>query len=159
MEMMFALAIALMVVGGVLFLAEAHFASGGVLGGGAIIAGVAGLALLLAGLGTGLAIVGIVAVCAGAAGGAVLLAGARRILPAVRVRPRTGREALVGRVGVVRGAGDPLPRVFVDGALWRAQPGWIEPISALHEGDRVVIERVTGLTLCVRKAEEWELAP
>jgi len=27
----------------------------------------------------------------------------------------------------------------------------------LHEGDRVVVERVDGLTLCVRKAEEWEL--
>ena len=24
-------------------------------------------------------------------------------------------------------------------------------------GDRVVVQRVHGLTLCVRKAEEWEL--
>jgi len=29
----------------------------------------------------------------------------------------------------------------------------------LHEGDQVVVERVSGLTLCVRKAEEWELNP
>ena len=159
MGVMFALGIALIVVGALLFLAEAHLASGGVLGGGAIMAGVAGLALLLAGLGTGLVVVLVVALCAGAAGCAVLLAGARRIIPALRVRPRTGAEALVGRVGVVRSATDPLVGVFVDGALWRAQPDWIEQTSALHEGDRVVVERVHGLTLCVRKAEEWELVP
>jgi membrane protein implicated in regulation of membrane protease activity len=29
----------------------------------------------------------------------------------------------------------------------------------LHDGDRVVVERVSGLTLGVRKAEEWELNP
>jgi membrane-bound ClpP family serine protease len=155
----FALGIVLMVVGALLFLAEAHLASGGVLGGGAILAGVAGLALVLAGLGTGLVVVFVVALGAGAAGCAVLLAGARRIIPALRVRPRSGAEALVGRVGVVRGATDPLAQVFVDGALWRAQPDWIEQTSALHEGDRVVVERVDGLTLCVRKAEEWELNP
>jgi membrane-bound ClpP family serine protease len=159
MEMMFALGIVLVAVGALLFLAEAHVASGGVLGGGAVVAGVAGLALVLAGLGTGLVVVLIVALCAGAAGCAVLLVGARRIIPAVRGRPRTGAEALVGRVGVVRGAADPLARVFVDGALWRAQPDWVEQTSALHEGDHVVVERVHGLTLCVRKAEEWELAP
>ncbi|MEA2667905.1 MAG: hypothetical protein QOJ33_839 [Chloroflexota bacterium] len=160
MELMFALGIALLVVGALLFLAEAHLASGGVLGGGAIMAGAAGLALVLAGLGTGLVVALVVALCAGAAGCAVLLAGARRIIPALRVRPHTGAEALVGRVGVVRSATDPLARVFVDGALWRAEPDWIEEeTSALHEGDRVVVERVHGLTLCVRKAEEWELAP
>jgi membrane-bound serine protease (ClpP class) len=159
MEVMFVLGIVLVVVGALLLLAEAHVASGGVLGGGAIVAGVGGLALLLAGLGTGLVVVWVVALCAGGAGCVVLLVGARRIIPTLRVRPRTGAEALVGRVGVVRGAADPLARVFVDGALWRAQPDWIEQTSALHEGDRVVVERVHGLTLCVRKAEEWEQAP
>ncbi len=29
--------------------------------------------------------------------------------------------------------------------------------AALHEGDSVVVERVSGLTLSVRRAEEWEL--
>jgi membrane-bound ClpP family serine protease len=159
MEAMFALGVGLLVVGALLFLAEAHLASGGVLGGGAIVAVAAALALLLAGLGAGLVVVLVVALGAAAAGCAVLLAGARRIVPALRVRPRTGAEALVGRVGVVRSATDPLARVFVDGALWRAEPDWHEETSALHEGDRVVVERVHGLTLCVRKAEEWELAP
>ena len=31
--------------------------------------------------------------------------------------------------------------------------------SALREGERVVVERVNGLTLRVRRAEEWELNP
>jgi membrane protein implicated in regulation of membrane protease activity len=30
-------------------------------------------------------------------------------------------------------------------------------VEALREGDRVVVERVSGLTLSVRRAEEWEL--
>jgi membrane protein implicated in regulation of membrane protease activity len=49
--------------------------------------------------------------------------------------------------------------VFVDGALWRARRSWGEPDDAvpLHDGDRVVVERVDGLTLSVRAAEEWEL--
>jgi hypothetical protein len=29
--------------------------------------------------------------------------------------------------------------------------------DALREGDRVVVERVSGLTLCVRRADEWEV--
>ena len=29
--------------------------------------------------------------------------------------------------------------------------------SQLHQGDRVIVERLTGLTLSVRPAEEWEL--
>src|SRR6266550_3570054 len=47
--------------------------------------------------------------------------------------------------------------VFVDGSLWRAEPSPIHEQAELHEGDQVVVERVSGLTLCVRKAEEWEL--
>ena len=45
-----------------------------------------------------------------------------------------------------------------DGALWRARHEWPAAESeALHEGDSVVVERVSGLTLCVRRADEWEL--
>ena len=159
MGVMSALGVVLLVVGASLLLAEAHLTSGGVLGGGAVLAAVAGLALLLASLGAWLLVVLLVALLAGAAGCAALLAAGRRIVPALRVRPRTGAEALVGRVGVVRSATDPLARVFVDGALWRAQPEEIEQSRALHEGDRVVVEGDHGLTFCVRKAEEWELVP
>jgi membrane-bound serine protease (ClpP class) len=47
-------------------------------------------------------------------------------------------------------------QVFVDGALWRARPSWPDSDDQLTPGDAVVVERVNGLTLAVRRAEEWE---
>jgi len=41
--------------------------------------------------------------------------------------------------------------------LWRAEAAdEYEERETLRTGDRVVVEHVRGLTLCVRKAEEWE---
>ena len=74
------------------------------------------------------------------------------------MRPRTGREALVGHVGVVRAGDGPEAQVFLDGSLWRAEPSPVHHEAELYDGERVVVERVNGLTLCVRKAEEWELS-
>ena len=56
-------------------------------------------------------------------------------------------------------APDPVGRVFVDGALWRARTWDLEGERPPAPGDPVVIERVDGLTLTVRPAEEWEVAP
>jgi membrane protein implicated in regulation of membrane protease activity len=78
------------------------------------------------------------------------------VVAVARGRPRSGAESLVGRVGVMRALPAPLGQVFVDGALWRARPLLGEE-EALHVGDPVVVERVSGLTLTVRPAEEWEL--
>ena len=47
-------------------------------------------------------------------------------------------------------------QVFVDGALWRARCSVLEEDAELDAGDAVVVERVSGLTLAVRRAEEWE---
>jgi membrane protein implicated in regulation of membrane protease activity len=54
---------------------------------------------------------------------------------------------------------EPVGRVLVDGALWRARRWDLEGEPDLRPGDPVVIERVSGLTLTVRPAEEWEVAP
>jgi membrane protein implicated in regulation of membrane protease activity len=43
--------------------------------------------------------------------------------------------------------------------LWRARVWDIEEEPALKPGDAVVVEYVNGLTLTVRHAEEWEVAP
>ncbi len=67
---------------------------------------------------------------------------------------------MCGRVGVVRRWSNLAGQVSLDGALWRAR--WEQPDHGgreLREGDRVVVEWVSGLTLCVRAAEEWELNP
>jgi membrane protein implicated in regulation of membrane protease activity len=73
---------------------------------------------------------------------------------------RTGSDRLVGQVGVVRAPLAPIGQVMVDGALWRAKPAWEWDLEGpLDPGQRVVVEEVDGLTLSVRRAEEWELEP
>ncbi len=152
------LGVALVAVAIVFFLAEAHLSAGGAIGAAAGLAAVAGIALLLLGAGAGAVAVLIVALVCAAAGATLLLLLRHRIVRPLRARPRTGREALVGHVGVVRSAHGPQAQVFLEGSLWRAEPGPLEHDGELHEGDRVVVERVDGLTLGVRKAEEWELS-
>jgi membrane-bound serine protease (ClpP class) len=76
-----------------------------------------------------------------------------------RSRARGGADGLIGRVGEVRAAPAPVGRVFVDGGLWRARRWDLEGEPELRPGDPVVIEQVSGLTLTVRPAEEWEVAP
>jgi membrane-bound ClpP family serine protease len=158
-ETMTVLGLALIAVALVLLLAEAHLSSGGLIGAGAAIAAIAGIALLLLVAGAGAALVVIVGVGALAGATTLLLVARGRLLRPLRGRPRTGREALVGHIGVVRANRGPGAHVFLNGSLWRAEPSPIHEEAELHDGDRVVVERVSGLTLRVRKAEEWELNP
>jgi len=151
-----ALGIALLLVGTGLLVAEAHLPTYGALGVSGIVAFVAGAALAVDGAGAGLVLVLTVTVLLTAIGAALLLFVGRQTLAAMRGRASTGAEGLIGRVGVVRAAPAPLAQVFVDGALWRARPSW-DAGEALTEGDAVVVECVQGLTLGVRRAEEWEL--
>jgi len=155
---MTALGLALVVVALALLLAEAHLSTGGLIGACASVAAVGGVVLLLLAAGAGAVAVLIVALCAAAASVSLLLLLRRRVLSPLRVRPRTGREALVGHVGVVRAGDGPEAQVFLDGSLWRAEPSPVHHEAELYDGERVVVERVNGLTLCVRKAEEWELS-
>ncbi len=132
--------------------------TGGFIAGVGVIALVLGVSLLSIAAGVGA--LGVIAVAAGvcAAAMAGLVVVGRSLLSVRSRRPRVGAEAMVGHVGVIRGS-TPAPRVFVDGSLWRAHPSLLDEGEALNDGDRVVIERVSGLTLGVRKAEEWELYP
>jgi len=156
---MAALGLALIVVAMVLLLAEAHLSTGGLIGAFASAAAIGGVVLLLLAAGAGAVTVLIVALCAAAASMSLLLLARRRILRSQLARPRTGREALVGHIGIVRSSDGPEAQVFLDGSLWRAEPSPIHQEAELRDGERVVVERVNGLTLCVRKAEEWELNP
>jgi membrane-bound ClpP family serine protease len=154
---MTALGFALLLVGAVLIVAEAH-APGGVLGvaGGLVL--VAGGVIVIAALGGGLALAVPVAVGIAAATGGWTVIAARKAAGARRTRIQVGSEALCGRLGVVQRWTEPTGHVFVDGALWRAEHDWAgREECALEDGDRVVVMRVHGLTLSVRRAEDWEL--
>src|SRR5438067_11059106 len=85
-----------------LVVADAHLSSGGVIGGVASAAAVGGIVLLLLAAGAGAAVVLLVAMVAAVAAIALLLLARHHLVRAVRARPRTGSEALVGHVGVVR---------------------------------------------------------
>jgi membrane-bound serine protease (ClpP class) len=151
------LGLLLLVVGAALAVMEAHVPTHGALGSAAVAAAAAGLALVVGGAGFGLAL----ALTAGLAGGAVgagyLWVVVGKALEARRARVRSGAEGLIGRVGEVRAAPAPLGQVFLDGALWRARLWSPDEEVVLERGDPIVVERVDGLTLTVRRAEDWEV--
>ncbi|HEX7300120.1 MAG TPA: NfeD family protein [Solirubrobacteraceae bacterium] len=150
------LGIALLLTGAGLLIAEAHLPSYGALGLGGVLALVAGTAIAVDASGGGLALIVAVTAIVAVASLALVAVIARATLAAARPRARTGAEALVGHVGVVRSAPAPLGQVYIDGALWRARPSMEDELDV---GDTVVVERVQGLVLSVRRAEEWEIEP
>lgn len=155
------LGIVLLLIGVMLVVAETHAPGGtlGALGGLAMIAGGI-LAIVSAGGSVALAVP--VGVALGAAAGGWTLKIVREAAGGRRRRIRSGAEALGGHVGVVRSWSDAGGQVFVDGALWRARCESLGDQAAherkLVQGDPVVVEYVSGLTLCVRAAEDWELS-
>jgi membrane-bound ClpP family serine protease len=151
--------ILLVLVGATLLVAEAHVPTHGALGTTAAVALAAGIGLLVSGAGLGAAaVVGTTLVAALFSLGLVAVV-VRKGMATRRIPARGGPEGLIGHVGEVRTAPAPVGRVFVDGALWRARQWGLDGERALQPGDPVVIEHVSGLTLTVRPAEEWEVAP
>lgn len=154
---MVVLGMSLLVLGAVVAVAEAHYPAHGIAGGFGVIAMAAGAVLAISGLGAGL-LLGLVAgaVLAGSGFGLLTLSLTRGVA-VKRMRVRTGAEGIVGRIGLVRSWADTSGRVALDGALWRARGSAGGEERDLRAGDSVVVERLTGLTLSVRKAEDWEL--
>src|SRR3954449_8801544 len=151
---MIVVGVLLVVLGLVLLVAEAHLPTG-VLGAAGGLSFAVGAALAIAGAGAGALLAIPVALGAGAIAALWLTVAARGALQSQALKARSGREALCGRCGTVRSWAGPGGQVLVDGALWRARPSLPED-GSLEAGDEVVVERVSGLTLAVRKAEEWE---
>jgi membrane-bound ClpP family serine protease len=150
---MFALGLLLVLLGAILVAAEAHVPSHGVLGAGAVASLAVGVALLVSAAGSAVLVAVVAGLVVAGVGSVGLWQVVRKALGTRRLRER---NSLVGRLGVARGA----DRVFVDGALWRARQWDLERDEApLAPGDPVVVEHVNGLTLTVRPAEEWEVAP
>lgn len=145
----------LLIIGAVLMVAEAH-APAGVLGAAGGLALVAGGIIVIAAFGGGTLVAIPVGLGLGVGAAGWALVATRKAASVRHRRIRAGAEAMHGRLGVVRRWNEPAGQVFVDGALWRARHDDAEN-PPLHEGDPVVVERVSGLTLCVRRADEWEL--
>jgi membrane-bound serine protease (ClpP class) len=158
---MTALGVALLLIGATAVLVEAHFPTLGALGAPGVVGLAAGSVLAVAGLGGGFVTAVVVALLVALAGAAVVAVTVRKGVAVRRRRIRSGPEGIVGRIGVVRSWSEQAEdgKVLVDGALWQARPSLLldDAPAPLHPGDRVVVERLSGLTLCVRRAEEWEL--
>ena len=153
-----ALGVSLLVVGAIVIVVEAHVPSLGLLGGPGVVALGIGAVLAVSGLGGGIILGLLTALMLVAVGGAVLAVSLRKGMAVRRRRVRAGPESLIGQLGTVQTWTDPDGKVLVDGALWRARRCWSDETGEeLHTGDSVVVERVGGLTLAVRRAEEWEL--
>lgn len=151
---MTALILASLVAGASLLVAEAHLASYGLLGIAGVVALATGGVLAVEAAGGSLLVaLALVLPVALVLAGLVAIAG-RKALAVSRRRPSNG---LVGRVGVVRHPVEPVGDVLVAGELWRARCSWDDGEPPPREGEHVVVERVHGLTLSVRRAEEWEL--
>jgi membrane-bound ClpP family serine protease len=151
--------VVLLVIGAILVMAEAHVPSMGVVGGPGAVAMAVGAILAVSGLGGGLALGLIAALGLGGAGLSLVAVSVKKGAAVRNRRVRTGSEGLAGHIGVVRSWNDSGGKVQLDGALWGAARSWYEDDdeTELHPGDKVVVERLNGLELCVRRAEDWEL--
>jgi membrane-bound ClpP family serine protease len=155
---MTALGVSLLIVGAIVIVAEAHVPTLGMLGGPGVLAVGVGAVLAVSGLGGGLALALITALVLAALGIGIVALSLSKGLAVRRRRVRAGPEGLVGHLGVVRSWAEPSGSVQVDGALWRARRSILDDEDGeLHTGDPVVVEHLSGLTVGVRRAEDWEL--
>jgi membrane-bound ClpP family serine protease len=154
------LGMALLVVGAVVAIAEAHYPTHGIAGGIGVLAMAIGAVLAISGLGAGILLALLAGLALAGVGVGALTLSLKQGVAVRRQRIRSGAETMVGQVGVVRSWADSAGSVALDGALWRARRSVARDEDEdleLHTGDPVVVERLTGLTLSVRRAEEWEL--
>src|SRR5215208_4564803 len=146
------LAIALLAVALLLFIAEAHAPTTvlGLLGVGCLVG--AGFAWRDAGHDLPVAAI----IAAGLILAAFIVFASRKAIAAHRDEPvRAGSEELIGSVAEVREPLDPEGQVFVAGALWRARVSAGGPIGL---GNRVTVKAVDGLTLEVEPAADRDPA-
>jgi membrane-bound serine protease (ClpP class) len=135
-----------------LLAAETQVPSGGLLGGGGVIALIAGVLLLYDTDSEAFEVSVPAAVAAGVLLGGFTLFAATKGLAARHSRVHGGAEELIGQTGVVRAELHPIGQVFVQGALWRARSA--DPDVRLAAGQRIEVEALDGLTLTVRPSHQ-----
>lgn len=141
--------LALVLLGILLFLAEAFTPTFGALALGGAASFIFGSALLFDA--PGLAVPWVTILTMTALMGAFTVFAGGKALAAQRRQPTTGREALVGSSAIVRSLFDEQGRgsVHTAGELWNATLAGGSPAPAV--GDRVMVEGRQGYTLIVRK--------
>lgn len=149
--------VALLVLGVVMLILEAHVTSHGILGASGIAALIAGGLLLYNTNSGAFGISPWVVVAVGLILGAGVAFAVQRAVRARRLPKRTGWEELVGAVAEVRQPLDPLGQVFVYGALWQARLRDAARARPVALGSRVRVESVEGLTLEVSPLEASEV--
>ncbi|MGC8783995.1 MAG: NfeD family protein [Armatimonadota bacterium] len=142
--------IALLVLAIILFIADAFAPSHGVLTLGGAISMLLGLLMLFESPDPALRVSWVVALTLTGLTSLffafIVAAGVR----AQRARRVTGMEAMQGAIAVARTDLSPRGKIFYDGAYWNA----VTAGETIKAGERVVIERMEGLTAVVRKEEE-----
>jgi membrane-bound ClpP family serine protease len=139
------LALALIVVGLILTVVEAHTPTYGVLAVIGLGLAVTGVVLLTtSGVSTGVWVIGLAGLLVTAA---VVFIAVYKVALAQRWRPKTGVEEMPGRTAVALEDLAPARAGWVrfDGARWRARA-----TAAVRSGEEVEIESVAGLELRVR---------
>jgi membrane-bound serine protease (ClpP class) len=138
----------------VMFIAEIKIVSHGVLTLGGVAAMILGSVLLIDSPVPDMRIplTTIIATALAVAGFFTLIVGTAA--RALRSRTTTGREGMVGEVGVVRSRLAPRGQVFVRGELWNA-----EAESPVEPGDSVRVAKIEGLTLRVVPVQRVMAAP
>lgn len=153
------LGLVFLILGALVAVVEAHYPTQGIAGGLGVAVMAIGAVLAISGLGAGV-LLGLLGGLALAGVGGVGVALTVKHAAGVRHRRvRGGAEGLIGQIGVVRSWTESTGSVSLHGGVWNAyrSPSIDDELAELTRGDRVVVERLTGLTLAVRPAEEWEL--
>lgn len=146
--------VVLLVIGVALLVAETQLPTGGIMGVlGVIALAISGLLLYDTGS-DGFGVSAPLVIAIAVVFGLVLLFVSRKVMEAHRGQVYAGFEELMGAEGDVRVPIDPTGQIFIQGALWRAEPVDGLEGQVIPSGDRVRVEAVEGLTLRVRPLGE-----
>lgn len=146
-------------IGLAVLVVEAHSPTGGVAGIGGVLAAAAGVGLVLAGSGVTLFVTVPVSVLLALAGLIATLMIVGEVAVARRRPLQAGPDTLAGTTATIRSWSGDSGQVAADGTLWSARLsfGWEDP--APRVGEVVVIDRLDGLNVTIRRPTPWEVTP
>lgn len=144
------LGVALVVIAIILFVLELVTTGHGILAITGVISMLFGLMLMVDSQDPALRVSIVTALLVALGTAAFFLVAVTAGLKAQRSRRVTGAESLIGRDATVKTALAPRGQVFVDGCFWNA----VVEGEDLPAGESVVVTRVQGLTLVVKRKEQ-----